>query len=176
MTDAEQKQASMVYDKEAEEMFAYWVEHNRNYAATGRKFKRATTTVRRTAARFEWLDRADQIKEKIQRNVDNQIAKKEFSNLEVVRAMKNTVAASILERLKDKRYKPTISDYIGLLKYEDEFTGGGTPNPDGNTTNNYFLGSVNIANNFNESEKRKLDANLAGYYGRRGADRFCSQN
>lgn len=169
-----------VTDPEAEKMFTYWVKHNRNYAETGRKFKRATTTVRRTASRLEWIDRADKIKATIQKNVDNQIAKKEFSNLEVVRAMKNKVAASILERLKDKTYNPTISDYINLLKYEDEFTGSDVPNPTSgtvnNTTNNIFLGSITIANNFNDDEKRKLDENLIGYFRRRGAHLSRSQN
>jgi len=175
MAEKGHKRAPSVSETEAEEMFQYWYK-TRNLRGTGRQFNRAIMTIRRVSVKFDWFNRAEKIQEKIRIQADKEIAKKEYSNLENVRAMKNQVAESLLERLKDKSYKPTISDYIGLLKYEDESTGGGIPNPDGNTTNNYFLGSVNIANNFNESEKRKLDANLAGYYRRGGADRFCHQN
>lgn len=169
-----------VTDAEAGKMFTFWVNNNQNYSKTARQFGRSNTTVRRTATRLNWIERADKINKTIQKYIDNQIAKKEFSNLEVVRAMKNKVAASILERLKDKTYNPTISDYINLLKYEDEFTGGDVPSRGAetvnNTTNNIFLGSITIANNFNDDEKRKLDENLVGYFRRRGAHLSRSQN
>ncbi len=167
-----------VTDAEAGKMFTYWVNNNRNFAATGRKFKRATTTVRRTATRFEWIDRADNIKKTIQKNLDNQIAKKEYSNLEVVRAMKNKVAASVLERLKNKTYKPTIYDYIALLKYEDGFTGGvqEPDNVNNQTINNNVINLISVISNYNEKELDKLDKNLAAILAGTGTGSRFSDN
>lgn len=152
------KTSKPVTATEAENMFRFWMEHRNKggYAATAKKFKRAVTTVRRTAEKNNWIKRAEKIQDKITRSNDQDITKKELKNLDAIRKIKTYVIESILKRLKKDDYIPTISEFISLLRYEDDITGGDAVKDNGGGGTHYNF----IFNNAKPDERQTIQDNV----------------
>ena len=95
-------QANHVNADEAQRMFEYWCEvHGASgYTGVARKFKRDINTVRRTAKKYDWIQRLKEIEERRQQHSDDAIVAKKNLLFDQISEITDLVAKRILKALK----------------------------------------------------------------------------
>lgn len=120
-TNQHKKGTGNVTPEEGEKMFHFWLECRQNISDTSRKFDRSLTAVRSARKRWKWAQRA----EAIQRDKDKRVAKvqskREFSDLQLCRAVQNRVLKKLLD--KDFNIEAKVSDFVAVTRLIQEIEG-----------------------------------------------------
>jgi transposase len=132
-------QPSAVAEREANEMFRYWckVRDTEGYSGVAKKFGRSRSTVYRLAKRKQWIERHDEIREKVQKDQDNKVYREEVTNLKLVRTIRNASAKRILSKLQaDPDYVPSLQTLVNLIRLEEELSQSIDPSQQDDMTTN----------------------------------------
>ena len=89
---------------EANQMFDFFCKIYHRTGSVSRvaeHFRRARTSVIRTAKKFKWEERYAEIQRQVITKQDATIAKREIGNLEMVKKLKEGIVKELLEKLRD---------------------------------------------------------------------------
>lgn len=128
-TNQHSKGTGNVMPSEGENMFQFWMECRQNISETARKFDRSLEAVRRAKKRWKWPSRARAIQENKDKRLATAQGKREFSDLQLCRAVQSRVLKKLLQ--KDFDIDAKVSDFVAVTRLIQEIEGNiGVPGYD----------------------------------------------
>lgn len=112
------KQVSAFKDREA--AFQYWAQHQ-NVQQTADHFKVSRNTIYRIMRKDNWRDRLPGVIDQVRSQSDHQAARQITDNLEAARELFTKIVGQFKD--KDKGVDASVSDFVRLARYIDEFEG-----------------------------------------------------
>lgn len=111
-----------ITEAESNEMFHYYCETKESGGVIGvaRKFGRARSSVIRASKQFNWAERYEKIRADVRAEVDVKITRKEITNLDLVRSIKNTAVKRYLEQMKAGKIEVNTRDTLAAITTEEE--------------------------------------------------------
>ncbi len=107
-----------ISESELDAMFEFWFQNDRNVTKTAKKYGRDRASIYRWAKRFGWEARAEKIRNKVRRDTDKRLQRKEISNVKTAqKCLRKEVAAYLHD---NHEATGDLKAIVQLLKYIDD--------------------------------------------------------